>query len=88
MAEETYIATFYNHFGALRFKKACDALGISARTMPVPRSLSSSCGTCTKFTCEELPDYEEHKDELEAIVRVTDDGYEPVYHIDDAEEEE
>ena len=79
---DTYIATFFSHFGAIRFKKTCDGLGISARTMPVPRTLSSSCGTCTRFECDEIPPYEEHRDELEAIVRVIDGGYEDVFRND------
>ena len=33
----TYIATFFSHFGAIRYKKLCDAQGFAARTMPVPR---------------------------------------------------
>ncbi len=82
---ETYIATFYSHFGAMRFQRFCAGLGLKARTMPVPRNLSSSCGTCTRFECEEIPSYEEHKDELEAIVRVVDGGYEPVYSIEGEE---
>ena len=80
---DTYIATFFNHFGSIRFAKACTALGIPARTMPVPRNLSSSCGTCTRFECDEIPSYEEHKDELESIVRVVDGGYEPVFSADE-----
>ena len=83
---ETYIATFYSHFGAMRFQRFCAGLGLKARTMPVPRNLSSSCGTCTRFECETLPSYEEHKDELEAIVRVVDGGYEPVYSIEGEEQ--
>lgn len=63
----------------MRFKKACDERGIEARMMPVPRSLSSSCGTCVQFTCDELFPYDDHKDELESIVRVVKDGYAPVY---------
>lgn len=30
----TYIATFFSHFGAIRYKKLCDAQGFAARTMP------------------------------------------------------
>ena len=74
-----YIATFFSHFGATRFKKYCESLGIPAQTMPVPRDLSSSCGTCTKFEAPQLPDYEKHTDELEKIVAVTDNGFETVY---------
>lgn len=46
---EEWIATFYSHFGAISFKRKCDKEGIAAKIMPVPRSLSSSCGTCVKF---------------------------------------
>ncbi|MDO4961075.1 MAG: DUF3343 domain-containing protein [Eubacteriales bacterium] len=47
-----YIATFYSHFGSVRFKKRCDAEGIPARQMPVPRTLSSSCGTCVRYEAD------------------------------------
>ena len=46
---EDYIATFFSHFGAMAFKKKCDKEGYPAVIMPVPRNLSSSCGTCVKF---------------------------------------
>ena len=45
----TYIATFYSHFGAMHFKKQCEARKMTARIMPVPRDLSSSCGTCVRY---------------------------------------
>ena len=48
-----FIATFYSHFGAMRCKKECDEAGISARMMPVPRMLSSSCGTCVRIEAED-----------------------------------
>ncbi|MBQ6322489.1 MAG: DUF3343 domain-containing protein [Lachnospiraceae bacterium] len=57
-----YIATFYSHFGAMRCKKMCDETGIPARMMPVPRMLSSSCGTCVRMEAEDagtLPRTEE-----------------------------
>ena len=44
-----YIATFYSHFGALHFRKICQEAGIPAEMMPVPRTLSSSCGTCIRY---------------------------------------
>ena len=74
-----YIATFFSHFGALRFKRNCESLGISAENMPVPRDLSSSCGTCTRFETDVLPDYSKHKDELEKLVKLTANGYETVF---------
>ena len=50
----TCIATFYSHFGAIRFKKLCEGRGWPARVMPAPRDLSSSCGTCVLFSAPEL----------------------------------
>jgi len=42
------IATFFSHFGAMQYKKLCEKTGITAKMMPVPRMLSSSCGTCVR----------------------------------------
>ena len=78
----TYIATFYSHFGAIRCKKLCEAQGLSARAMPVPRNLSSSCGTCVRWEGEipaAMP-----AEETEQIVRVTPSGYETVYQAEDS----
>ena len=44
-----YVATFYSHFGALSYYKTLKKQGISAQLMPVPRKLSSSCGTCVSY---------------------------------------
>ena len=49
-----YIATFFSHFGAIRFQRLCTQLGCPAQLAPVPRSLSSSCGTCVLFQTAEL----------------------------------
>ncbi|MBQ1384548.1 MAG: DUF3343 domain-containing protein [Firmicutes bacterium] len=75
----TYIATFFSHFGAIRFKKHCDELGIEARTMPVPRSLSSSCGICTRFETDDCSKAGPWSDEVEKVVCVTDGGYKVLY---------
>lgn len=45
----TYIATFYSHFTAMVFQKAVQKQGFVSKLMPVPRYLSSSCGTCVRF---------------------------------------
>lgn len=47
--KEAFIATFYSHFGAMAFHKQCKEAGFESRIMPVPRTLSSSCGTCVWF---------------------------------------
>ena len=48
-----YIATFYSHFGAVRFMRLCRSQGLPARMAPVPRDLSSSCGTCVFYQAED-----------------------------------
>lgn len=78
-----YIATFYSHFGAIRFKKICDAQNISAKIMPVPRNLSSSCGTCVKYG-DLIPQTEIHADEIEQIVEITDTGYRIIYKAENS----
>ena len=46
----TYIATFHTHFAAVSFARELKATPeMKPQFMPVPRKLSSSCGTCVKF---------------------------------------
>lgn len=69
-----YIITFYSHFGAMRYKKEAEQAGIPAILMPVPRYLSSSCGTCVRLADVEtaaLIPTPTHPDEIEMIVRMT-----------------
>ena len=76
-----YIATFFSHYGAIRFKRQCQREGMSAQLMPVPRSLSSSCGTCVRFLGPEEYAVEPDPDgELEQLVRETEEGYEVIFH--------
>ena len=48
-----FIATFHTHLSALLTSRALTALGVRARMMPVPRKLSSSCGTCVWYLSED-----------------------------------
>ena len=48
-----YIATFHTHLSALMTSRTLTALGVKAQMMPVPRKLSSSCGTCVRYLAEE-----------------------------------
>ena len=48
-----FIATFHTHLSALMTSRALTELGVQARMMPVPRKLSSSCGTCVRYLAEE-----------------------------------
>ena len=47
-----YIATFYTHFGAIKYNKYLSSKNITSEAMPVPRRLSSSCGICVKFVTD------------------------------------
>lgn len=50
---KTYIFTFDTISEALRFEKVLKENEINVRLMPVPRKLSSSCGTCAKVEYED-----------------------------------
>ena len=65
-----YLATFYTHYGAMRFKKYCEKEGISAKMAPVPRELSSSCGVCVRFESNQPPKKEDHED-MEACYTIS-----------------
>lgn len=75
------IATFYSHFGAIRFKRECSAKGLPAKVMPVPRNLSSSCGTCVQFEgeCPDAP-----PQEVEQIVACEGGGYRLLYRAENS----
>lgn len=77
----TYIATFYSHYGAIQFRKNCEKMKLDAVVMPVPRDLSSSCGTCVRFETED--NFPEKNEEVEQIVRIEDSGYVCIYHADE-----
>nr|WP_307989124.1 DUF3343 domain-containing protein [uncultured Niameybacter sp.] len=70
-----YIATFFTHFGAIQFGRKLSRQNISYRMMPVPRMISSSCGSCIRFEGELLAGIEEDE-EIEGLYRVVEDKYE------------
>ncbi len=49
-----YVATFHTHLSAMLTCRALTARGVSARMAPVPRVLSSSCGTCVFYESENV----------------------------------
>jgi len=49
-----FVATFHTHLSALMTSRALQKAGFSARMAPVPRQLSSSCGTCVFYTAPDL----------------------------------
>ena len=44
-----YLATFYSHYQALSYEKEIEKIGGVGKLKSVPRSLSSSCGTCCEY---------------------------------------
>jgi len=50
---QEYIATFHTHLSALMTSQTLTSLGVRAQMMPVPRKLSSSCGTCVRYLAED-----------------------------------
>lgn len=77
-----YIATFYSHYGAVCFKKNCEKLGLPAVIMPVPRNLSSSCGTCVRFQSGD-PGLPEKNEELEQIVEIQGNEYRVIFCMEE-----
>ncbi|RHR08951.1 DUF3343 domain-containing protein [Pseudoflavonifractor sp. AF19-9AC] len=78
----TYIATFYSHFGAIRFRKLCQEKGIPAEIMPVPRDLSSSCGSCVRYESTLPCPAPQYPEEVEQVVSVTSQGYQSLYRAE------
>lgn len=53
MNESEYVVTFFTHYEALLFQRRAESFSIQGKLAPVPRKLSSSCGTCMLFTATE-----------------------------------
>lgn len=47
---KSYIASFHTHFAALSTYKKLKAAGVECELSPVPRWMSSSCGTCVRYS--------------------------------------
>lgn len=78
---EQYLATFHTHLSAMLSCQSLTEHGFSARMMPVPRKLSSSCGTCVRFTaasdCRDILD-----GDLEGLYQVLDADYRLLFEKD------
>ena len=72
---EQYIATFHTHLAALHSCNALKKAGIGeARLAPVPRRLSSSCGTCVFYEGAE-PMVSCMDTDMEAVYRRDGEGF-------------
>ena len=61
-----YIATFHTHLSALMTSRNLTGRGVKAQMMPVPRKLSSSCGTCVRYLAED-PNLSAMDEDVEAV---------------------
>lgn len=77
-----FVATFHTHLSALRSQKQLGAQNIPARLAPVPRALSSSCGTCILYEGTE-PMIEAMDRDLEAVYQKEGDGYHLIFETKD-----
>ena len=71
---EQYTATFYTHLAAMRSSIALEEAGVQVQLAPVPRRLSSSCGTCALYEAE-TPMLECMDVDVEAVYRRGRDGF-------------
>ncbi len=69
-----YIATFYTHAAALITDRGLKHKKIPSKLAPVPRVLSSSCGTCVMYTAED-PHLSDMDQDVEAVYEATGTGY-------------
>ena len=77
-----YIATFHTHLAALKTHRSLKKLGVEARMAPVPRKISSSCGTCVFYRAED-PCYLSLDEDAEAVYSVADDAVTTLREFED-----
>lgn len=70
-----YLVTFHTNFDANLFSRKAKQWG-KVTLKPVPRQLSSSCGTCAVFTPEsgELPESELASLSFEKLFKISEDA--------------
>ena len=69
-----FVATFHTHLSALMSCRSLEALGAAAQMMPVPRKLSSSCGTCVRYRATEAH-LDAMDEDVEAVYEVCGGEY-------------
>ena len=69
-----FVATFHTHLAAMMTCSNLQKKGVAAKLAPVPRRLSSSCGTCV-FYEGEGPCLEEMDRDMEAVYRREGEDY-------------
>lgn len=75
-----YIATFHTHFSAQQSCRDLKAAGVTARMAPVPRQLSSSCGTCVRYQGNDPCVFAIHQD-FEEIYLILEGTYKKIQSL-------
>ena len=79
----TYYLSHGTLLGAIRYKKLCEEQGISAKTSPVPRDLSSSCGTCVRCEGGYVTPTGITAEEVDTVVAAEEGGYRVIFQHED-----
>ena len=69
-----FVATFYTHAAALMTNRTLNGKGIPSRLGPVPRVLSSSCGTCVMYVSDD-PHLKDMDRDVEGVYAVSEGRY-------------
>lgn len=78
-----YLATFHTHFDAVKYQKYIKTIAIKAVMKPVPRKLSSSCGSCVMFTSDkELPLSKIHTEYLDKLYHIKEKDFQIIVEND------
>ena len=76
-----YVATFYTQAAALLTNRTLKSRGIVCKAGPVPRELSSSCGTCVQYAADS-PMTDALDPDIESVYEITPTGYRLLLHHD------
>ena len=79
-----FVATFHTHLSALMTSRALQKAGHTARMAPVPRQLSSSCGTCVFYTADDLC-REALDEDTERVYEIQESGYELLLDLEEGD---
>ena len=69
-----YLITFFTHFGAVKLCRLRERERIVCAMMPVPRAVSSDCGTCVRLESDADP-MRFLSEDAEALYRAEDGRY-------------
>ncbi|MDD5924282.1 MAG: DUF3343 domain-containing protein [Clostridia bacterium] len=70
----SYLITFFTHYGAISTKKRLQDISITSQIAPIPRKISSSCGTCLIYESDS-PHRELIDMDFEAVYLLENDEY-------------